>query len=293
MTGAITGAIMGGIQGGINPTYCFKAGTPVVTENGSVAIEDIAVGDRVLSYDYVTGEQSYQTVTATSIRQTNELVALSVGGEQIITTPRHPFYVVNDDTYHGYTAAEYLSAGDCILTADGNYAVIESVEKQPLADPIDVYNFTVEKNHSYYVGETELLVHNYSCSLQYSNNAQDAVKNARLTRNGKVKGTTHVYNDHRLGSQVDRYGKEITTRFNTMSKNKIDDWIDATIPASPNTAIYDGTWMGQGRNNRGIFQVFRKYFTEPTGYDEEGVILKGVEVLLGQNGNVISAYPVY
>ena len=160
MTGAITGAIMGGIQGGIKPTYCFEVGTPVVTANGSVVIEDIAVGDRVLSYDYVTGEQSYQTVTATSIRQTNELVALSVCGEQIVTTPRHPFYVVNDDTYHGYTAAEYLSAGDCILTADGNYAVIESVEKQLLAEPINVYNFTVENNHSYYVGEAELLVHN-------------------------------------------------------------------------------------------------------------------------------------
>ena len=160
MTGAITGAIMGGIQGGIKPTYCFEAGTPVVTENGAVAIEDITVGDRVLSYDYVTGEQSYQTVTATSIRQTNELIALSVCGEQIVTTPRHPFYMVNDDTYHGYTAAEYLSAGDCILTADGDYAVIESVEKQLLAEPIDVYNFTVENNHSYYVGETELLVHN-------------------------------------------------------------------------------------------------------------------------------------
>lgn len=163
MTGAITGAIMGGIQGGIKPTYCFEAGTPVVTENGAVAIEDITVGDRVLSYDYVTGEQSYQTVTATFIRQTNELIALSVCGEQIVTTPRHPFYVVNDDTYHGYTAAEYLSAGDCILTADGNYAVIEAVEKQLLAEPINVYNFTVENNHSYYVGETELLVHNASC----------------------------------------------------------------------------------------------------------------------------------
>lgn len=160
MTGAITGAIMGGIQGGIKPTYCFEAGTPVVTENGAVAIEDITVGDRVLSYDYVTGEQSYQSVTATSIRQTNELIAFSVGGEQIVTTPRHPFYVVNDDTYHGYTAAEYLSAGDCILTADGNYAVIEAVEKQLLAEPINVYNFTVENNHSYYVGEAELLVHN-------------------------------------------------------------------------------------------------------------------------------------
>lgn len=160
MSGAITGAIMGGIQGGLNPTYCFEAGTPVKTAAGTVAIENVAVGDQVLSYDYVTRQQTYKPVTATSVRQTNELIALTVGGEKIVTTPRHPFYVVNDDTYHGYTAAEYLSEGDCILTADGGYATITAVERETLEEPINVYNFTVEDNHSYYVGERELLVHN-------------------------------------------------------------------------------------------------------------------------------------
>lgn len=164
MSGAITGAIMGGIQGGLNPTYCFEAGTPVATSAGAVAIENIAVGDSVLSYDYVTGEQSYKTVTATSVRQTNEVVSLTVGGEQIITTPRHPFYVVNSDTYHGYTAAQYISVGDSILTSNGEYATVTSVEKQILSQPINVYNFTVEDNHSYYVSESELLVHNMSCN---------------------------------------------------------------------------------------------------------------------------------
>lgn len=155
---------MGGIQGGLNPTYCFEAGTPVKTAAGAVAIENVAVGDQVLSYDYVTGQQTYKPVTATSVRQTNELVTLTVnGGEQITTTPRHPFYVVNDDTYHGYTAAEYLSEGDCVLTADGGYATITAIARETLEEPIDVYNLTVENNHSYYVGENELLAHNMTC----------------------------------------------------------------------------------------------------------------------------------
>ena len=215
MTGAITGAIMGGIQGGIKPTYCFEAGTPVATENGFVAIEDIGVGDRVLSYDYITGEQSYQTVTATSIRQTNELIALSVGGEQIVTTPRHPFYVVNDDTYHGYTAAEYLSAGDCILTADGNYAVIETVEKQLLAAPINVYNFTVENNHNYYVGEIELLVHNVSCSDIPDNPLKDVVFT------DKVKAQMAKGDYHGFPNIVENYGAYAKEGFLIGGDNKV------------------------------------------------------------------------
>ena len=164
MTGAITGAVMGGIQGGLNPTYCFAKGTPVVTTTGAVAIENISVGDRVLSYDYSTGQQSYQPVISTSVRQTEEVIYLTVDGERIVTTPNHPFYVVNDDIYHGYTAAEYLSVGDQILASNGDCVIVTAVERQTFNEPINVYNFTVEYNHSYYVGENKLLVHNaYGC----------------------------------------------------------------------------------------------------------------------------------
>ena len=189
MTGAITGAIMGGIQGGLNPTYCFEAGTPVSTAAGTVAIENVSVGNQVWSYDYITGQKSLKTVTATSVRQTNEIIKIAANGEEFVTTPRHPFYVVNDDKFNGYTAAEYLSVGDCILTADGDYAIVTSVEKQTLNAPINVYNFTVEDNHSYYVGESAVLVHNAACSTPSTPegraaNIIDNLDNAKVTEIG-------------------------------------------------------------------------------------------------------------
>ncbi len=162
-SGAITGAILGGISGGLNPKYCFVAGTPIATENGVVAIENIAIGDMVWSYDYKTGEKSLKPVTATTVRETNKIITLEIGGERIVTTPEHPFYVVNDDKYDGYVAAKYLSVGDCIQTADGGYLEITAIEQKTLDEPITVYNFTVDDNHSYYVGENELLAHNVSC----------------------------------------------------------------------------------------------------------------------------------
>ena len=164
MTGAIGGALIGGIKGGLNPKYCFEAGTLVETETGKVAIEDIAVGDMVWSYDYKTGEKSLKPVTATTVRETDQVISLEVGGETIVTTPEHPFYVVNHDEYDGYTSAKYLSVGDCILTASGEALAIDGITSQTLDEPISVYNISVEDNHCYYIGENELLVHNVSCN---------------------------------------------------------------------------------------------------------------------------------
>lgn len=164
VSGAITGAILGGIQGGLNPTYCFEAGTPIATANGSVAIENIAVGDMVWSYDYKTGEKALKPIAAITVRETNQIVKINIRGEQIITTPEHPFYVVDDDLYEGYVAAKYLTTGDCILTANGNYLKVFSIWQENLDEPITVYNLSVNDNHSYYVGENELLVHNITCN---------------------------------------------------------------------------------------------------------------------------------
>lgn len=44
---------------------CFIAGTKVLTDEGEKNIEDIVVGDKVLSKDEATGEVAYKEVTAT------------------------------------------------------------------------------------------------------------------------------------------------------------------------------------------------------------------------------------
>jgi hypothetical protein len=180
-SGAITGAIMGDISGGLNPKYCFAAGTPIATANGAIAIENIEVGDTVWSYDYKTGEKSLKLVTATTVRETNRVITLEINGEKIVTTPEHPFYVINNDKYNGYVAAKYLSAGDCILTADGGYLPITSIEPETLDELITVYNFTVEDNHSYYVGDNEFLVHNANCNTIKANNSLNPEAPSQVT----------------------------------------------------------------------------------------------------------------
>lgn len=58
--------LIGSSQTGAQPcqttNQCFKEGTLVETEEGLKPIEDIEVGDKVLAYDEVTGEQAYKPV---------------------------------------------------------------------------------------------------------------------------------------------------------------------------------------------------------------------------------------
>ena len=57
--------------------------------------------------------------------QTNELVKIQVNGEQITSTPSHPFYVYNI----GWTAASDLRAGDKLCKVNGEYVAVEMMNK--------------------------------------------------------------------------------------------------------------------------------------------------------------------
>lgn len=88
--------------------------------------------------------------------ESDELVHIMVNGEQITTTPEHPFYVPQK----GWTSAIQLRAGDQLQLLNGEYVVIEMVQHELLESPITVYNFEVEGFHTYYVGKHAILVHN-------------------------------------------------------------------------------------------------------------------------------------
>ena len=145
---ALLAAVMFGV--------CFVEGTPVLTANGIVAIEAIAVGDLVWSENHATGEKGLKRVVKTFVKNASELVHVCIGGETVSCTPGHPFYVVAK----GWTSAQLLGAGSELRLQSGEVAVVESVENESLAEPIAVYNFQVADWHSYYVGDIGVLVHN-------------------------------------------------------------------------------------------------------------------------------------
>jgi hypothetical protein len=89
----------------------------------------------------------------------NELIHITISdNETINATPEHPFYV----PAKGWTSAVNLRAGDVLYTLNGEYAVVEQVQHEILEKPVWVYNFEVADDHTYFVGENAVGVHN-SC----------------------------------------------------------------------------------------------------------------------------------
>ena len=135
---------------------CFVAGTKVRTENGYKKIEEIEVGEKVLAYDEKTGRQEYKRVVRLFRGETNEWYHIEVNGEEIRCTGNHPFYVKGK----GYVKAKELTREDKLVLSDGKEVGTEGIRIERLEKPETKYNFEVEDFHTYYVTESEILVHN-------------------------------------------------------------------------------------------------------------------------------------
>jgi len=70
---------------------CFVAGTMVLTAAGLVAIENIKAGDKVIATNPETFEVAEKIVLETYVRETTELLHLTINREVIKTTFEHPF----------------------------------------------------------------------------------------------------------------------------------------------------------------------------------------------------------
>ncbi len=68
---------------------CFAAGTLIAAERGLVPIEEIAVGDRVLTH-----AGRFRSVTAVMVNRSPALTLIGHGHPGLVTTPEHPFWSV-------------------------------------------------------------------------------------------------------------------------------------------------------------------------------------------------------
>src|SRR4029453_2534403 len=109
-------------------------------------------GDHVLSQDQDSGELAYKVVLRTTLRPPSKMVTIKAGGEEIVTTLGHPFWVCRQ----GWKMAKQLQAGD-LLHSLGGAVEIESVE--PLAREPRAYNLVVDDFNPYFVGQSGLLGH--------------------------------------------------------------------------------------------------------------------------------------
>lgn len=167
--GSVVGSV-GVVSGLIKPVACFSKGTPIAVpgDDGKIefkSIEEIDVGEKVYAYNEDLKSVGVYDVTETFCHKVDELIILNLGNELIQTTFDHPFYSVSRG---GWVPAGQLSKFDTIMTINGTVEVYDV--RTVNCEDVDVYNFTVEEAHTYFVGEESVLVHNQCSKIKNARN---------------------------------------------------------------------------------------------------------------------------
>jgi hypothetical protein len=116
-----------------------------------VPIEELQVGDAVLSQDEHSGKQRYDTVINTFVRHgapVVEVVVTSADGKSEIleATTAHPFWVQGQ----GWVEVGNLRSGDKLVAQDGEEVTLDTIRST--ARRASVYNIEVSGAHTYFVG---------------------------------------------------------------------------------------------------------------------------------------------
>ena len=154
---------------------CFPAGTEVTVsmDGATKPIEDIKVGDEVLSYDPDAGEYYMTEVMSTVIHDGDESAASLAeivldDNTKLTMTENHP--ILTKEGYKSLKDEDYplLTEDDIVITTTGE-RTIKSIEVKDV-EPTTVYNFTVKgrdgdtdngPTHSYIANG--VVVHNTVC----------------------------------------------------------------------------------------------------------------------------------
>jgi hypothetical protein len=192
-------------KGKFHPRTCFTKGTLVTIVKREypsekaiglanrdksieiqIPIEEVKIGDVVLSWNQSQNKNEYKKVTDTFTKQATSIYTLTLlDGEKIHTTWNHPFYIIaklkpKRKTLESNRSVSLLSAidskedvtietgvwkqaidlksGDIALNSFGKALPIQNITVDYKEER--VYNFTVEDNHTYYVSKNAILVHN-------------------------------------------------------------------------------------------------------------------------------------
>ncbi len=147
---------------------CFAAGTMVAVPSGAQPIQALHVGDTVLAEDPATGVVEAEPVEAVIQDPVSPLIAVQLSdGSAITVTADHPFWVDSGALFTGpgWLAAGHLLPGDRLRTASGRDATVAGVRRG--VGQAVVYTLTVAKDHTFFVGNARVLVHNAACPLHH------------------------------------------------------------------------------------------------------------------------------
>jgi predicted lipid-binding transport protein (Tim44 family) len=134
---------------------CLAAGTRIATPTGAVAVEQLRIGEAVLSRD-ANGQPVTAVVRAVYAVQPEEYFELHAGGHVLCVTAEHPVQTAPGT----WMRADHLAASTALGTAEGP-VTLDGVVRHPAAG--FAYNLLVSPGGTFFANG--VLVHNKGCFL--------------------------------------------------------------------------------------------------------------------------------
>ncbi|MGW4520078.1 RHS repeat-associated core domain-containing protein [Amycolatopsis sp. NPDC004378] len=167
------------------------AGTTVVLADGTTKpIEQVKIGDVVLTTDTETGKTEPHRVVGTDVHGNEPPrteITVQSGGQtgSIVATDWHPFWV---EEAGNWIVAGDLVAGEHFRTSDGNVAVVAEVKH--FSQNNDVYDLTVDAVHDFYIvaGAVAILTHNCGPAEKFNVPEKPGVYTIHLADGSKYVG---------------------------------------------------------------------------------------------------------
>jgi hypothetical protein len=152
---------------------CFDPGTKILMADGTTKnIEDVAIGDQVISYNSETNQFEEDRVTNTITKHnSDDLVFIKLSnGIEIGMRAYHPLLTTDGWKSLRPMLAEtvkdiqdeitMLNIGDILIGIDEKPTITEILTRADIPE-YDTYNLTVEKNHNYIANG--VVAHNAGC----------------------------------------------------------------------------------------------------------------------------------
>ncbi|MDR1674141.1 MAG: EndoU domain-containing protein, partial [Oscillospiraceae bacterium] len=214
---------------------------------------------------------SEKTVEEAFVRQSTELVHIDVAGETISATPEHPFYVPQK----GFVNAVDLRAGDILLTLNGEYVIVEQVQHEILESPVNVYNFRVADNHTYFVGENEVGVHNADCGNGYGKRINTpSSDDVDINVDHIIDNHTSTGNGAKMSGKKDLFPDSMTPQH--IESSIRDAYNSASQVGSPQNTPDGVKILLQGRDVNGM--VIEMWFNKTSGSIDTAYPIYGKKV---------------
>jgi hypothetical protein len=220
-----------GLDSGAEGGGCFATGTKILmADNSYKNIENIKVGDKVLTFAAETDRRLVESTVANTVEHL--VSGYLLVNDYLKVTPEHRVFLNNT-----WTTAGLARVGDYFLDKDGDYVKIDTIV--PVFGDVNVYNFEVENYHTYFADN--LYVHNDKGGAQLRQVFEDSAifHTAQTGGDGKAEITFTLPDNltsWRLTAQAIR-GDNLSAGLGTMN-------ISATLPAFVNTVIANDYLVG-------------------------------------------------